>query len=231
MGTSLALRQVEEEAIAPLQRVHSRALYLYRVAKAPLGGVPKRLFDLVVAGAALVLLSPLLLLVAGLIRLDSPGPALYRQHRTGFRGRTFMILKFRTMRTMEDGRACDQAQPDDARVTRLGRVLRRTSIDELPQLVNVIRGHMSLVGPRPHAVKHDHEFYYVDARYPRRFMARPGITGAAQIAGARGVTDTSAKVAERLRLDLNYIDDWSFWRDIAILLATTRVLFDHRNAC
>lgn len=217
--------------VAPLRRLHAPACYQYRVARAPVGGLTKRAFDVALAGSALLALSPLLLIVAALVRLDSPGPALYRQKRTGFRGRAFTILKFRTMTTMEDGRALTQARPGDARVTSLGRFLRRTSIDELPQLINVVRGDMSLVGPRPHAVMHDRDFFSVDSEYPRRFLARPGITGAAQVAGARGVTDTPEKVQLRLRHDLDYVDGWRLRRDIAILVATAALLLGDRNAC
>ncbi|MGH6951583.1 MAG: sugar transferase [Vitreimonas sp.] len=217
--------------VAPLRRLHAPACYQYRVASAPVGGFTKRAFDFAVAGSALLVLSPLLLIVALVVRMASPGPALFRQKRTGFRGRAFTILKYRTMTTMEDGRMLTQARPDDARVTTLGRFLRRTSIDELPQLINVVRGDMSLVGPRPHAVMHDRDFLDVDSEYPRRFLARPGITGAAQVAGARGVTDTPEKVQLRLRHDLDYVDGWRLRRDIAILLSTVALLFGDRNAC
>jgi putative colanic acid biosynthesis UDP-glucose lipid carrier transferase len=211
--------------------VHAPAAYQYRVAARPVGGKTKRAFDIVASAAGLLLLSPFLLLIGLLIRLDSPGPALYRQRRTGFRGRAFTILKFRTMRTMEDGRRVRQAQPGDDRVTPLGRILRITSIDELPQLINVLKGDMSLVGPRPHAVGHDHDFFVVDDHYPLRFLARPGITGAAQVAGARGVTDTPDKVELRLWHDLDYVNHWSLLRDIAILLRTAALLFGDKNAC
>jgi putative colanic acid biosynthesis UDP-glucose lipid carrier transferase len=229
-----ALLRASEDAVhdvAPLRRLHAPACYQYRVAPSPVGGLTKRAFDVIVAGSALLALSPFLLIVAALVRLESEGPALYRQKRTGFRGRAFTILKFRTMKAMEDGRQLTQAQPGDARVTMLGRFLRRTSIDELPQLINVVRGDMSLVGPRPHAVMHDRDFFDVDNEYPRRFLARPGITGAAQVAGARGVTDTPEKVLLRLRHDLDYVDRWGLWRDIAILLATVSLLLGDRNAC
>lgn len=217
--------------VAPLHDVHATGSYQYRLAAAPLGGLPKRLFDVVAASTALTMLSPILLVVALLIRLDSPGPALFRQHRTGFRGRSFCVLKFRTMRTMEDGAKISQAKPNDARVTALGRILRKTSIDELPQLVNVLLGHMSLVGPRPHAVSHDHAFFQVDRQYVLRFVARPGITGAAQVNGARGVTETTEQIGRRLDYDLDYVNHWSMARDIAILLSTLKLLLGDRHAC
>ncbi len=235
MAPTALLRVIEQGndaiAVAPLRRLHATASYQYRVAAKPVGGKAKRAFDVLIAGGALAVLAPLLLLVAALVRLESPGPALFRQRRTGFRGRAFTILKFRTMRTMEDGSCLTQARPGDARVTRLGRILRRTSIDELPQLLNVARGDMSLVGPRPHAVMHDHDFFHLDREYPRRFLARPGITGAAQVAGARGVTDTPEKVQLRLWHDLDYVDAWRLSRDVAILFATVALLFGDRNAC
>lgn len=232
MPAPVLLRSAEySTGVAPLRAVHAPAAYQYRIARQPLGGEAKRLFDFMTACLGLIILSPLLLIVAALIRLESPGPALYRQQRTGFRGRVFTILKFRTMHTMEDGRAVTQARPSDARVTLIGRLLRRTSIDELPQLINVVMGTMSLVGPRPHAVRHDRDFYLIDDRYPLRFLARPGITGAAQISGARGVTDTPAKVERRLRLDLDYVRNWSLTRDIAILLRTVSLLFGDEHAC
>jgi putative colanic acid biosysnthesis UDP-glucose lipid carrier transferase len=219
------------DAVACLRHVHEPASYQYRVARTPLGGVSKRAFDVVCAATALTLLSPILLVVALMVRIDSPGPALFRQQRTGFRGRAFHILKFRTMRTMEGGRDVTQAKPGDTRVTRFGRLLRRTSIDELPQLINVLYGDMSLVGPRPHAVRHDRDFFLVDRHYTCRFLARPGITGAAQVGGARGVTDTREKIERRLELDLDYVENWSIGRDIHIVLRTVRVLLGDGQAC
>ena len=215
----------------PLRRVHASAAYQYRVAAEPVGGAVKRVFDIIVAGASLICLSPLLLAICVLISLDSPGPVMFRQRRTGFRGRTFTILKFRTMTTMEQGGDVRQVRPGDARVTRIGRLLRRTSLDELPQLINVVLGHMSLVGPRPHAVRHDRVFFGVDEQYPRRFLARPGITGAAQVNGARGATETTGHMELRLLWDLDYVERWSFMRDLRILVATVRLLAGDRHAC
>lgn len=170
-------------------------------------------------------------MIALWVRMETPGPALYRQQRTGFRGRTFTILKFRTMRVMETSTRIRQAQRDDDRVTNVGRVLRRCSLDELPQLLNVLIGDMSLVGPRPHAIRHDRDFFAVHRHYTRRFLARPGITGLAQIRGARGITETPAQVRRRLDLDLAYVDRWSFARDLWIVLCTARVVLGDRNAC
>lgn len=215
---------------APMHALHRPAHYQYRLARRPLGGAPKRAFDILCSFTALICISPLLAIVALLVRLESKGPALFRQRRTGFRGRAFNVLKFRTMTSMENGKRLTQASEGDARITWLGGILRRTSIDELPQLINVLRGDMSLVGPRPHAVAHDKWFLGVNDEYPRRFMARPGITGAAQVAGARGRTDTPEKAEERLRLDLAYVDDWSMRRDLVILVRTVGVVLSCRNA-
>jgi lipopolysaccharide/colanic/teichoic acid biosynthesis glycosyltransferase len=188
------------------------------------GGVSKRIFDVVVAGAALVVLSPLLLLVWLLVRVGSPGPGLFRQRRGGFEGRPFRILKFRTMRICES-RAITQARQNDDRTTALGRFLRKYSIDELPQLINVLKGDMSLIGPRPHALAHDRKFHTVDRRYAFRHCARPGITGLAQVSGSRGPTETDESVTERLEHDLRYVTKWSWKMDIDIFLKTFQVLW------
>lgn len=217
--------------VAPLRRVHAPAAFSYRVAASPIGGVTKRAFDLVASAAGLVALSPLFMIVAVLIAIDSPGPAFFHQRRTGFRGKAFSIVKFRTMTTTEHGTNITQATPGDPRVTRLGRFLRGASIDELPQLVNVLFGHMSLVGPRPHAVMHDRDFFLCNHRYPERFLARPGITGSAQVNGARGVTETPEKIERRLALDLDYVERWSFLRDLHILIRTAGLVFGDKLAC
>ncbi len=213
-----------------LADVHAPANFEFRLAQAPVGGAAKRALDLVLASFALVAASPLLLIVALLVRLDSPGPVLFRQRRTGFRGRSFSVLKFRTMRQTEGGRDCQQALRRDPRVTRLGWFLRRTSIDELPQLINIIAGDMSIVGPRPHALAHDDAFWNLDSHYVRRFMARPGLTGWAQINGARGLSDTPEKVRRRVHFDLEYVEHWSMERDLGIIAATFRLLIHDKNA-
>ncbi|HYD86085.1 MAG TPA: sugar transferase [Vitreimonas sp.] len=226
-----AEREAREVSLRPIHLVHRRCSYDYKLAFEPIGGAAKRAFDIGAASAALLVLSGPLLLIALVIRLTSPGPALFRQARSGFRGRVFEIYKFRTMvEAPAPDRQVVQTREDDPRVTWFGRFLRRTSIDELPQLLNVLRGDMSLVGPRPHALAHDRVFYGVNLFYPRRFHARPGITGLAQVAGARGRTDTTEKVEARLELDLDYIENWSFGRDLLILLKTVRLLFSDRNA-
>lgn len=193
------------------------------IVRPPLSGVEvavKRGVDIVGAGAGLLLLSPLLIVCVLLIRLDSPGPALFRQRRYGFNFEPFEIIKFRTMTVMEDGDSVRQAVPGDARITRVGAFLRRWNIDELPQLVNVLKGDMSLVGPRPHALAHDHEFLDKIALYARRMNVRPGITGLAQVNGWRGPTDTDEKIRKRVEYDLHYIDNWSVWLDLRIMFLT-----------
>ena len=199
----------------PISSVH-----LVRSPMSPLEIVAKRLFDIVGAGLILIATSPLLLLAALAIKLDSRGPVFFRQRRYGFNQEPFRIIKFRSMTTLEDSAALVQVSSGDTRVTRLGRLLRRTSIDELPQLINVLKGDMSLVGPRPHALAHDQRFERFVTLYARRHNVKPGITGWAQVRGWRGETDTPEKIRGRVEHDLHYIDNWSIWFDIAILVRT-----------
>ncbi len=166
------------------------------------------------------MLAPLLFLIALLIRFDSNGPALFRQTRTGLNGRQFRIYKFRTMRVQEDGSAVRQATKGDSRVTRVGRFLRKTSLDELPQLINVLRGEMALVGPRPHALAHDLEYGAKIPAYAGRFAVKPGITGWAQVNGSRGETPTLAHMQHRANLDLWYIENRSLGLDLQIIALT-----------
>ena len=180
----------------------------------------KRTLDITGALIGLLLLSPLMLLAAVAIRLETPGPVLFRQKRRGFNGRTFHIWKFRTMHVMENEGPVRQAQRNDPRITKVGRILRRLSIDELPQLFNVLKGEMSLVGPRPHAINHDTVFERRVRRYARRRKVLPGITGWAQVNGYRGETDTREKLIRRIEYDLEYIERWSIWFDIYIILLT-----------
>lgn len=203
--------------------VHTGTLSSLRLTRQPLSAVEiavKRAFDIVAASCGIVLTLPLLLLIAVLIRLDSPGPVLFRQRRYGFNQQAFRIFKFRTMTTTDDGKVVVQAKRNDPRITRLGHWLRRYNLDELPQLLNVIAGDMSLVGPRPHALAHDIEFERKIANYARRHNVKPGITGWAQVNGFRGETDTDEKMAGRVAYDHWYIDNWSFWLDITILFRT-----------
>lgn len=190
----------------------------------------KRLFDIAFAFAALALLLPVMLLAALAIKLTSPGPVFYRQERRGFNGEIFRILKFRSMSVMEDGRAMTPAQKRDPRITPVGAVLRRTSIDELPQLLNVLRGEMSLVGPRPHAVSHDAELAQRFAPYARRKRIKPGITGWAQVHGFRGDTSSQASVEARTLYDLYYVENWSVALDLWILVLTVFSPKVRRNA-
>ncbi|GJD50947.1 hypothetical protein OPKNFCMD_3697 [Methylobacterium crusticola] len=200
-----------------------------RAPLAPLEVAAKRVFDVVLASAALVALSPVLVLIAILIRLDSPGACLFRQKRHGFNQEAFSVLKFRSMRAAPD-QAFRQATRGDDRITRIGRFLRRTNLDELPQLLNVIRGDMSLVGPRPHALAHDRSFERRIALYARRHNVRPGITGWAQVNGLRGETLTDADMRRRVEHDLHYIDNWSLWLDLKILVMTVAARSAFRNA-
>lgn len=193
----------------------------------------KRLLDLALTVPVLVALAPLLLLTALAVRLDSPGPVFFRQKRLGRGNRLFGMYKFRSMHSdMCDAEGRQSTRRDDDRVTRVGRIIRATSIDELPQLLNVLKGDMSLVGPRPHALGSlagMQLFWEVDERYWHRHASKPGITGLAQIRGYRGATHESIDLTNRLRADLEYLKDWTIWRDLSILLGTFRVII-HRNA-
>ncbi|WP_246812462.1 exopolysaccharide biosynthesis polyprenyl glycosylphosphotransferase [Microvirga sp.] len=189
----------------------------------------KYISDIGLAALALIFLSPLLLIAALAIRLDSKGPAIFKQTRTGLRGFTFEIYKFRTMSVLENGPSVQQATTDDKRVTRIGRWLRRTSIDELPQLLNVIRGEMSLVGPRPHALAHDQYYGQNIPDYSGRFAVRPGITGWAQVNGSRGETRTIADMQRRIELDLWYVRNRSCTLDFRVLMRTIVLEIAHRG--
>lgn len=196
----------------------------------PVEYAAKRCIDVVAAGAGLLALLPLLAVVAIAIKLDSSGPVLFRQRRCGFNGRRFQIYKFRTMSVLEDGPTIAQAQCSDSRVTPLGKWLRRTSIDELPQLLNVLEGSMSLVGPRPHALAHDTQFDKVVRNYAFRHRVKPGLTGWAQVNGCRGPTPTPRDIERRVEHDLWYIDNWSFGLDLTIMLQTIVEVMRSRNA-
>jgi Undecaprenyl-phosphate glucose phosphotransferase len=182
--------------------------------------IEKRLFDVVIATLALIALAPLFVVVAFLIKLDSAGPIFFSQRRYGFNQEPFRIHKFRTMTTMEDNAGLKSATRNDPRVTRIGAVLRRYSIDELPQLINVLTGEMSLIGPRPHALAHDQLYERRIAQYARRHNVKPGITGWAQVRGFRGEIASDEKMRQRVEHDLYYIDNWSFWLDVKILMLT-----------
>jgi putative colanic acid biosynthesis UDP-glucose lipid carrier transferase len=180
--------------------------------------------DVSLSFLALLALAPLLLLLALLIRLDSSGPVLFRQTRTGLNGRVFRIYKFRTMRVLEDGPEVRQATQGDARVTPVGRLLRRTHLDELPQLLNVLWGDMALVGPRPHALAHDEFYSRAIPAYRLRFQVKPGMTGWAQVNGARGETPTLDHMQRRVDLDLAYVQHKSVALDLLILARTLKAV-------
>ena len=194
------------------------------------GRVLKAAFDRIGALVLLVVAAPLMALVAIAIRLEGPGPVIFRQRRHGFNRQVFDVWKFRTMGVTENGDEVSQAQRGDPRVTRAGAWLRRTSIDELPQLVNVLKGEMSLVGPRPHPVNLDSHYERLLERYAGRHKVKPGITGLAQINGLRGPTPDAETMRRRLEQDLRYIETWSLWLDVRILAATPFVGIVNRNA-
>lgn len=227
IGFHLAGRGVTELAGLPLLNAYDR----------PLAGrarLVKAALDIILASMVLLLTAPLFLAIAAAIRLGSPGPVLFRQKRYGCNHQVIEILKFRTMwaEDCEDGAAAfRQARPGDPRVTPLGRFLRRTSLDELPQFLNVLRGEMSIVGPRPHAIAHARQFAPLLDTYLARHRVKPGITGWAQVHGLRGETDTLEKMERRLEHDLYYIDNWSLSLDLRIILRTLLVGFSHPNAC
>ncbi len=190
----------------------------------------KRLTDIAAATLGLLVLSPLIIMAAIAVKLSSPGPVLFRQRRKGFGGKPFDIYKFRTMTVEENGDEVKQASRNDNRVTRIGRILRRSSIDELPQLLNVLKGDMSMVGPRPHAVAHDNLYDRKIGAYAFRQHVKPGLTGWAQIHGLRGETATDVLMAKRVEHDLWYINNWSWLLDLQIMLRTAVVLLWDKNA-
>jgi len=190
----------------------------------------KRLIDIVLASVALLISVPIMLLTAIAIKLDGPGPIIFRQLRKGFNGQQFAMLKFRTMTVQENGVEVTQATRNDPRVTGIGKLLRASSIDELPQLINVLSGEMSLIGPRPHALAHDSQFEKILSDYAFRHHVKPGITGWAQCNGARGATPKIEQIQERVKLDLWYINNWSLWLDFQILIKTFFEVLRKRNA-
>jgi Undecaprenyl-phosphate glucose phosphotransferase len=190
----------------------------------------KRTFDIALSSLALITLAPMMLVAAILIKIDSRGPVFFSQPRSGFNSKEFGIIKFRTMTVMEQGTEVKQATRNDKRVTRVGRWLRRSSIDELPQFLNVLRGEMSLVGPRPHATVHDDEYKQLISTYAYRLHLKPGITGWAQVHGFRGETATVDLMEKRVDFDLWYINNWSLWLDIKILLKTFAVVIGQKEA-
>lgn len=230
--------EVIDDTIAELDAIGARQIGghgLLQVSVGPLGlrarGI-KRMLDIAVAIGGLLVLSPFMAIVALAIRREDGGPVLFRQKRMGRGNTLFNMLKFRSMRVEgSDALGTLSTLRDDDRVTRIGRFIRRTSIDELPQLFNVLAGDMSIVGPRPHAIGSqagNKQFWEVDKRYLLRHALKPGLTGLAQVRGLRGATDHEADLQHRLHADLEYLNGWSIWRDIAIIFATLRVVVHDR---
>src|ERR1700730_4578625 len=215
-----------DENVADLRETSSQQLgtaeggVLREIPLTPTQRVAKRVLDLVIASIALIFIMPVMIGVAVLIRLESPGPVLFRRRRIGLNGQLFQIYKSRTMTALDDGAVIHQARPGDERVTRTGAILRRFSLDELPQLFNVLKGEMSLVGPRPHALAHDIEYSRAIVSYPVRHKVKPGITGWAQVNGWRGATPELRLMIKRIEHDIWYIDHWSIWLDLKILVLT-----------
>lgn len=190
----------------------------------------KRAMDVALSVLTLLVLAPAYGLIALAIVLDSRGPVLFRQQRTGRNGRIFTIYKFRTMRVASEDEAVRHATRDDDRVTRVGRFLRETSLDEIPQLLNIIRGDMAIVGPRPHAVEHDRHYAALLPHYSQRFAVRPGLTGLAQVQGFRGEIRDLTCMQKRVEVDILYARHWSFLGDVSIILRTIPLLIARVNA-
>lgn len=224
-GPSAELFRLPRQAVG-----ETITIELQRAPQTLVSRAAKRLIDIVVSAAGLSLLLPLFVMTAAAIKTDSAGPVIFRQRRCGFNGRLFNIVKFRTMSVLEDGETIIQAQRNDGRITKIGTWLRRTSIDELPQLFNVLKGEMSIVGPRPHALAHDDQFAKLVANYAYRHHVKPGITGWAQVHGFRGETRTQDDLEQRIKLDLYYIDNWSLALDFKIIFMTLIEVFRGRNA-
>ncbi len=195
-----------------------------------INAVVKNISDFVLAALILLLLSPLMLGISLAVKLSSPGPVIFKQRRYGLNSEEIFVYKFRTMTVCEDGAQIAQAQKNDPRITRIGAFLRRTSMDELPQLINVLQGRMSLVGPRPHAVAHNELYRKLIKGYMLRHKVKPGITGWAQVNGMRGETETLEKMKARIDLDLNYLKNWTIWLDLWILVRTVWVVLRKDNA-
>ena len=190
----------------------------------------KRLSDIVLASLILLLISPLLLVIAIGVKLSSPGPAIFKQRRNGLDGEEIVVYKFRSMTTQDNGPQVMQATRGDSRITPFGAFLRKTSLDELPQFINVLQGRMSIVGPRPHAVAHNEMYRQLIKAYMVRHKVKPGITGWAQVNGLRGETDSLQKMEARVRHDLDYLRHWSLGLDFYIILRTVRLVFSDRSA-
>ena len=189
----------------------------------------KRSEDIIISVIILLLISPILLLIAISLKATSKGPIIFKQKRGGINNKEIIIYKFRSMTTQDNGLIVKQAVKNDARITPIGNFLRKTSLDELPQFINVIQGRMSIVGPRPHAIAHNIEYAKPIPEYNQRSLVKPGITGLAQINGYRGETNTLEKMQKRVDMDLHYINNWSLWLDIKIIFTTIWKGFNIKN--
>jgi exopolysaccharide biosynthesis polyprenyl glycosylphosphotransferase len=232
----VAVVLLPDSSVAPIlaqANIGSNSKLQIEIQRAPLSEMEmavKRVCDVLIAGVSVLFLAPMMIFIGALIALDSKGPVIFRQNRNGFNGKQFVIYKFRTLRVLENGAVVNQVKRDDDRVTRIGRLLRATSIDELPQLFNVLKGDMSLVGPRPHAIAHDNQYTNLLADYALRHHVKPGMTGWAQVNGLRGETAQLEQMKNRVAFDLWYIDNWSFWFDLKILILTCIEITRRRNA-
>ena len=193
-------------------------------------GVLKRMRDIVLASTMIAIATPVMVAIAITIKLTTPGGVIFRQRRYGLGGEEIIVYKFRTMTVSDDGLHVDQVSQDDSRVTPLGRILRRYSLDELPQLINVLQGRMSVVGPRPHAVAHNEEYRKLIKGYMVRHKVMPGITGLAQVNGCRGETANVADMEKRIQYDLQYLRDWTLMLDLKILAQTMKSLLSDKKA-
>jgi len=232
LGVAVATRSLAVGGIAPygagrvgVLSTQARFNPLYGI-----DGLAKRSADLLLGSIGLAAAAVPMLVIAAAIKLTSPGPVFFRQRRYGLDGREIQVWKFRSMTCCDNGDDVRQATREDARVTRVGGILRRTSLDELPQLFNVIEGTMSLVGPRPHASVHNEQYRSLIDGYMLRHKVKPGITGLAQVNGFRGETETLEKMERRVACDHQYIREWSFWMDLRILARTLAVVLAQRNA-
>ncbi|MDG1907190.1 MAG: undecaprenyl-phosphate glucose phosphotransferase, partial [Arenicella sp.] len=216
-GFDLASYRVDEIVGLPVMNMSAKNVHGVKA-------LVKRIEDIFLSSILLILLSPLLLILAGLVKISSPGPILFKQRRYGQHGREILVWKFRSMTVADDGDSIVQAKRNDERVTKVGKWLRKLSLDELPQLFNVLQGSMSLVGPRPHAVAHNELYRKEVPGYMIRHQIRPGITGWAQVNGCRGETSKLSDMEERIRYDIDYIRNWSILLDIRILFRTIRVV-------
>jgi putative colanic acid biosynthesis UDP-glucose lipid carrier transferase len=213
--------------------VEINGMPVFSICDSPLQGISslwKRVFDIALAWITLIVVWPVLLAIALAIKQSSAGPILFKQRRYGLNGEEILIYKFRSMTVCEDGAEVAQATPQDGRVTPLGAFLRRTSLDELPQIFNILEGKMSFVGPRPHAVAHNETYRKLINGYMIRHKVRPGITGWAQVNGLRGETSTIDKMRQRVQYDLDYLKNWSFWLDLKIIARTALIIFNDKRA-